>query len=296
MDKITVIIPVYNGEEYIRKAIDSVLNQTYKEHELIVVDDCSTDGTSDILQEYSGRIRVIRHDKNMGVGVARQTGIDAATGDYITFLDSDDYLSEDFLEMNLMLAKQHDSDVVYTSFAVYYPDQKVFMVIPSGDFIMSGEATPQLHFWAQKKFLTGKLFRTSLVRQIRFSPKRIGEDVQTLFFLTYLADKVRSSSYSGYVHTFRKGSLLADAPYFLCFCGSTMAELEIAEFLYGKQDWKLFRYVFGITYRNYLTIQEHVRKGVFSDDEISANHESWDFINNWFSTHDDYIQKLKEHE
>ena len=93
MPKVSVIIPVYNVEQYLNRCIDSVLNQTYKDFEIILVDDGSTDKSGEICDVYAekdSRITVI-HKENGGLSDARNFGIDAARGDFLTFLDSDDY-------------------------------------------------------------------------------------------------------------------------------------------------------------------------------------------------------------
>lgn len=93
--KLSVIIPVYNTEEYLRQCLDSVINQTYKNLEIICIDDCSADGSYEILKEYEqkdNRIKVFKNEKNLRVGPTRNRGIELATGDYIHFMDSDDWL------------------------------------------------------------------------------------------------------------------------------------------------------------------------------------------------------------
>ena len=108
---ISVIIPAYNSEKYIRKSIDSVINQTYTTWELIVIDDGSHDKTFEILKQYTKvdvRIHAIRQE-NAGPGIARNVGIAAAKGDYAVFIDSDDFVEEEYFEL---LAK-HDEDVVF---------------------------------------------------------------------------------------------------------------------------------------------------------------------------------------
>jgi len=99
--KISVIIPVYNVEKYLEECLKSVITQDYRELEIICVNDCSTDNSALILEEYSGkddRIKIITHEQNRGLGAARNTGIRAASGDYLFFLDSDDYLTPHCLE------------------------------------------------------------------------------------------------------------------------------------------------------------------------------------------------------
>lgn len=114
MLKISVIVPVYKSEKYIERCIDSILNQTYKNIELILVDDGSPDNSSEICDRYAeidSRVLVI-HKENGGVSTARNAGLDAATGDYITFVDSDDYIEPVMYENMLAKALEHDSDVV----------------------------------------------------------------------------------------------------------------------------------------------------------------------------------------
>ena len=115
MPKVSVIIPVYNVENYLRKCLDSVINQTLKDIEIICVDDGSTDGSGAILDKYAQkdeRIRVI-HQKNQGLGAARNVGIDLAKGEYIYFIDSDDYVAKNALEILFQTIENDRSDMVY---------------------------------------------------------------------------------------------------------------------------------------------------------------------------------------
>ena len=97
---ISVIIPVYNAEKYLDRTVNSILNQTYHDFELILVDDGSTDNSPKICDEYALKHDeiVVLHKKNAGLGEARHSGLDAATGDYIAFFDSDDYIDEIYVE------------------------------------------------------------------------------------------------------------------------------------------------------------------------------------------------------
>lgn len=115
MPKISVIIPVYNTENYLCRCLDSVCNQTLEDIEIICIDDCSTDKSFEILSNYAymdKRIRIISFEKNRGVSIARNTGIEEASGDYLSFVDSDDYIDLDFYEKLYNLAINNDTDVV----------------------------------------------------------------------------------------------------------------------------------------------------------------------------------------
>ncbi len=100
--KISVIIPVYNVQDYLDKCLDSIINQTYKNLEIIIVNDCTPDNSQEIIDRYvenDSRIVFVMHEKNKGLGGARNTGIESATGDYISFVDSDDYLALNAFEL-----------------------------------------------------------------------------------------------------------------------------------------------------------------------------------------------------
>ncbi len=114
-DLISVVIPVFNTSKFLRKCLDSILNQTYKNLEVIVVNDCSTDESPKILEEYKNkddRIVVVNHEKNRGLFRARISGISVATGDYISCVDSDDYISCDFYRRLLFVAQKEKADAV----------------------------------------------------------------------------------------------------------------------------------------------------------------------------------------
>ena len=112
--KISVVVPIYNSERYLHKCIDSLLEQTYSNIEVILVDDGSTDSSPKICDEYAAvdkRVKVI-HQKNARIGAARNNGIEASSGNYITFIDSDDYLELDAYEKCVDLIMRHNPDII----------------------------------------------------------------------------------------------------------------------------------------------------------------------------------------
>lgn len=113
---VSVIMPVYNGERYLREALDSALNQTYKELEIVVVDDASTDSTPEILQEFADRLRTIRLEKNQGAAVARNKALEAAKGRYVAFLDSDDRWYPEKIQRQLELLQDKGAGFGYTNY------------------------------------------------------------------------------------------------------------------------------------------------------------------------------------
>jgi len=130
MTKISVIIPTYNRANLIGKSIQSVLNQTYQDFEIIVVDDSSTDSTEDVIKNLDDlRIIYIRHKENKGPSAARNTGIKVANGEYIAFQDSDDEWFPEKLEKQLDLFNNsaHEVGVVYSGFYRIEPDKKRYI-------------------------------------------------------------------------------------------------------------------------------------------------------------------------
>ncbi len=112
MTTVSVIIPTYNRAVKVYRAILSAIDQTYMDTEIIVIDDASTDNTIERLNEFGNRIKIIRHDKNMGVSAARNSGIRNAKGEYIALLDSDDYWLPEKLEAQMAFFKAHPDAVI----------------------------------------------------------------------------------------------------------------------------------------------------------------------------------------
>jgi len=127
MDKISVIVPVYNVEKYVNRCVDSILNQTYENIEVILVDDGSKDNSGTICDEYKGkdnRVKVI-HKENGGLGYARNSGLDIASGDYVTFIDGDDYIGDKHLQIMLDEIKRTGTDTCMGGHTKVYATRQV---------------------------------------------------------------------------------------------------------------------------------------------------------------------------
>ena len=142
MTEISVIIPVYNTEIYLRQCLDSVINQTFKDIEIICVDDGSTDGSINILKEYSNKYSNFTYltQDHLGAGAARNKGLDIAKGKYIGFLDSDDYFEVDMLEKMHQRAMKFDADMVVCSSINY--SEKINEFIEYSDYPINLDITP----------------------------------------------------------------------------------------------------------------------------------------------------------
>jgi glycosyltransferase involved in cell wall biosynthesis len=141
MASVSVIIPVYNRAKRVRRAIQSVLCQTYSDLEVVVVDHGSNDDTMQIVQEEAhrdSRVRPIRRDQRKGAQAARNTGIRAARGEWIAFLDSDDYWLPDSLEVRLGLMGNSRTTIVHSEYYLLNPDKIELELVRSPDFRGNG--------------------------------------------------------------------------------------------------------------------------------------------------------------
>ena len=117
--KISIIVPVYNGEKYLKRCINSLISQTYKNIEIIIINDGSTDETINICKSYSDRRIKLVNNTNHGVSYSRNDGIKKSTGDYITFIDADDWIESDCIENNVRILKKYNSlDVLRYNYKV----------------------------------------------------------------------------------------------------------------------------------------------------------------------------------
>ena len=186
--KVSVIIPAYNVEKYIKKCIDSVVKQTHKNLEILVVDDGSRDSTGILLDEIKlsdRRIHVI-HKENGGVSSARNTGLDAATGDYVAFLDADDYFAEDFVQYMLEMVKKTGADFCVSKCFITKEGEKQFSQ-QTIELLTNAQGTALLLSPDTIVGCHNKLYRRELIEEngLRFLTELFyGEG---LFFITTVA-------------------------------------------------------------------------------------------------------------
>lgn len=150
-DLVSIVLPVYNVEKYLPKCLDSVVNQTYKNLEIICIDDETPDGSVDIIKKYAekdGRI-VLISQKNQGLSGARNTGIEAAKGEYIMFLDSDDWIDGETCEAAVEQIKKENAQLVLWSYTREFPDKSspkdIFGATDKKTIVFEGEEMRSLH-------------------------------------------------------------------------------------------------------------------------------------------------------
>lgn len=208
---ISVIVPVYKVEEYLCECLDSIINQTYKNLEIILVDDGSPDNCGKICDDYAlkdSRIKVI-HQQNGGLSAARNAGLDIAAGDYIGFVDSDDYIDLNMYEELYNSLKANDADIAVCGVKQFGNRSNSFVY---GNGYMNG--TDLLKSILKEEVQSGfcnKLFKNDLFNEIRFPVGQFYEDLQ-IFYL--VAEKVKCVGFTDntfYYYRSRNNSITSDA-------------------------------------------------------------------------------------
>ena len=218
-EKITVIVPVYNVEHYLDKCLDSVIKQTYKNIEIIVVNDGSTDNSGEICQEYAQKDnRIVYIEKeNGGLSDARNAGLDQMTGSYVTFVDSDDWIEQDYVETLYQKITEYQADIAIGNYYSFDEERSVFLFHILGDSYYE-KAHDNVSIFENlyenqemRSFALisawGKHYKARLFEQLRFDIGKLGEDGYLNQKVYLLSEKVIYLNKGLYAYRIRKGSL-----------------------------------------------------------------------------------------
>lgn len=219
---VSVIVPVYNVSRYLDECLESITRQTYTDVEIILIDDGSTDTSGAICDSYSerdNRIKVI-HQKNSGLSAARNIGIEISKGDYLTFVDSDDYLSYTFIEKAIELCLKFDAQISVMKMSYFSGKNRKSDNEPFISYIQTYNAEQAIsESLYQKKYsccAPGKMYRRDVLEGISFPRGKLSEDLAVCHLIFNNASKVVYSNETGYyyrqrpksiMHTFNKNRL-----------------------------------------------------------------------------------------
>lgn len=176
--KVSIIVPVYNAEKYITKCIDSLLNQTYNNIEIIAIDDGSTDSSYNILKSYKDKIITI-HQKNHGVSYSRNVGIKKATGEYITFVDVDDWIDLDMIEKLYQQTEDGKIDIIRCGYIREYSDHQESFIISNKKIKITQNKSIIYNKFLNNYDLAspcGQLIRKSCIKKLFREDIKVGED------------------------------------------------------------------------------------------------------------------------
>ena len=258
---ISVIVPIYNVEKYLHKCIDSIINQTYKNLEIILVDDGSPDNCGKICDEYAkkdDRIKVI-HKQNGGLSDARNAGLDNAKGEYISFIDGDDYIAEDMLEVLYNRIYQDNSDMAICNFLCVNEEnteiKELNTDMPINDSILSQDEFFEklcINKYWHYVISWNKLYRKQLFKNIRFPKGKIHEDEFVIHYIANECKKISSVKKPLYFYVQRENSIMnsefsvksldgVEAFYNRTLFAVEQGYYELAEFSYSTANGILLR-------------------------------------------------------
>lgn len=245
MDKISIIIPVYNVEKYIVECLESIVNQTYNNLEIILIDDASPDRCPEICDHYALRDNrvIVIHQNNMGLSGARNSGLKIATGDYILFWDSDDYLALDYCEKMLQATQCHHADITVGEIITVDETGKEInddngLHFKQSRIVNNYEAMQMLICQKEMKgFACGKLYKKEIVEGIVFPIGKVYEDrftvpkyfhkAKTVYLCkgAYAYYRIRNSSISHMVSGEKFEDLLEAERWMIQYCEENYPDL-----------------------------------------------------------------------
>ena len=185
MKKISIIIPIYNAEKHLEKCLKSVIEQTYKNLEIILVNDGSIDMSKEICEEYQKKDPriILLNQSNVGPAETRNRGLSIATGEYISFIDSDDYIDKDFYNELLKKIIEDNSDISICKHVEVKNNQNIHMVYNYKEKIITSNNIMQLFLSGDtiNAYLWNKLYRRELFENIRFENLKMLEDLDVMY-------------------------------------------------------------------------------------------------------------------
>ena len=220
---ISIIVPVYNVEKYLSKCLDSIINQTYKNLEIILIDDGSTDKSGEICDKYKNEDKriIVIHQLNGGVSAARNTGIGVAKGRYILFIDSDDWIEKDYVSSLFTYAG--NDIIVCCGYKRIFDDKIIEHSVKKLDELNKVEFLNLLQDYELKKhkdfyinpignYLWNKLFPSKVFKEIKFPNGKVYEDVFVGFKIYNKINKFIVIPYCGYNYMSRINSIVYSPP------------------------------------------------------------------------------------
>ena len=240
MPLVSIIVPIYKVESYLRRCLDSVISQTYVNLEIILVDDGSPDNCPQICDEYAEKDKrvVVIHKKNGGLSDARNAGLDICKGEYISFVDSDDWIDEKYIEILFNLLQTERADIAIINHQQFYDDNCLLPEPAFEDAVYDGRAALKKLIVAptiQLILSWGKLYKKELFFNLRFPKNKFNEDQYTSYLLFFSSKKIVCKIVIAYHYLKRDDSIMGTLKYI----DYSPIEEEQANFFYKHQIYDL---------------------------------------------------------
>lgn len=245
MELVSVIVPVYNGEKYLRQCVESIIKQDYDNLEIILINDGSKDGSAllcEQLRHEDSRIRVVHKRQNEGLGAARNTSLEVARGEYIVFVDADDWIDPNHVSDLYDLMQRTDSDVAISNFTQYIEDEGRYNLHIGPQDYYEKVFTPQE--WFAYQYGVGnnlslcftvpwsKMYKRKLFEYVLYPTDGFGEDDRTTWKLYLAADKIAYMHRSSLIYRVNASSMTQVADQSTIFSVIPVAErLEVLSLL-----------------------------------------------------------------
>lgn len=296
---VSVIVTVYNKASYLKKCIDSIENNSYKNLEIILVEDCSTDNSMDVihaLMETYPNITLLQNPTNLGAGLSRDRGVKHANGEWISFIDADDYINPDYYETYFRRMSNDseckDVDIIFSECNVVYEwkdtvrksygrENKIYT-----DMNFCIENLTNLKF----QFLNIALIRKSLFNNIDYCHSRFIEDTPTSYLLLFNAKNIQTINYAGYNYLQLKSSLIHTHRSYvamLYFCYNMIPVIEYIQSRDEALGKKLFDEI------NH-TMQKYAIRYAKDYDDLKPVFNEVDKLMEYFNLSKEYMTEQKE--
>lgn len=244
---ISLIVPIYNVERYLAECLDSIAQQTYRDFEVILVDDASTDDSMRIAEQYADkddRFQIIHHAENRGLAAARNTGIANAHGEYIAFADSDDWITNDYLEKLFEMLTQHNADISVCGRYLAYEDDDKTRIVKDSKPLFSGHSLTRYgairainSYRSFDMSMWGKLFRKQMFRGIHFPNGKRNEDFFVCHEIMWKAQAIFYEDIPLYYYRKHSGSITTSKTVSMDYVEASDRQLAFIEAHCPKLRW-----------------------------------------------------------
>ena len=209
-DLISIIVPVYNVEDYVEKCINSIINQTYENIEIIIINDGSTDNSYEICKRFKDKRIKLFTIKNKGLSGARNYGISKSKGKYLAFVDSDDYIENNMIEVLYNNLIKEDADLSCCSLYEVFKNEIISKSKKDKYYVMNNYETIKRTFTDEglNVYVWNKLYKKDLFKKIKFPVNKNSEDIYVMYEIISLCEKVVYESIPKYYYVQRKNSIV----------------------------------------------------------------------------------------